>query len=219
MVRKILLLACAVMLSGCVSTKVVGTGQDAVDALHGAPLTTVTYTKPDFVASTWGRAGLIGGITGALVMISEGNQLVKDDDIPDPADAIVTQLGPEFAAKFGGPTQPAVTLRKRDNDGQKDLAALAQNHGVVFDVQSTAWSFIYFPFDWTHYRVVYSVRARLIDASTGTVIGQVPCTYQSDDKNPPDYDQLTGNHGELLKSLLAKGTEACIQIIRSNMFK
>src|SRR5689334_12375484 len=81
--KKLVILAGALALGGCMSVKPVSAPASAVDALQGQNLTTVTYVRPDFAAMTYGKAA-IGGLLGGAVMISDGNAIVKENDIKDP---------------------------------------------------------------------------------------------------------------------------------------
>jgi len=70
------------------------------------------------------------------------------------------------------------------------------------------------PTDWTHYRVSYTARLRLIDAATKTVVAESACTgVQGDDKNPAPKDQLLENGAWPLKGYLAKAGEACTEVL------
>src|SRR5882724_7156279 len=89
--KRIIWLASALALGGCMSVKPVQAPADAVDALNGQPLTSVTYVRPDFAAMTYGKAA-IGGLIGGAVMVSDGNTIIKENDVPDPALLIEPKL-------------------------------------------------------------------------------------------------------------------------------
>lgn len=215
--KKMVLLVSAFVLGGCMSVKPVQAPADAVDALKGQPLTSVTYVKPDFAAMTYGKAA-IGGLIGGAVMVSDGNTIVKENDIPDPA----LQIEPKLTAlvterlKASGATKVAGRAAKLDDE--QSLSKDAGHKGVVLDVESINWMFVYFPFDWTHYRVVYTARARLIDANTGKRIAQAPCEYKSEDKEPPTYDQLLDNKAALLKTMLVTAADTCADKMAKSLY-
>ena len=215
--KKAIWLVSALALGGCMSVKPVQAPADAIDALKGQPFTSVTYVKPDFSAMTYGRAA-IGGLIGGAVMVSEGNALVKDNDIPDPA----LRIEPKLTAlitdrlKSSGATRIADRVAKMDDE--ESLSRDAGRKGVILDVETIGWMFLYFPFDWSHYKVMYTARARLIDASTGKRIAQAPCQYQSEDKTPPTYDQLLDNKAALLKTMLATAADTCAGKMASSLY-
>jgi hypothetical protein len=195
--KQIVCLMAALALGGCASVKPEQAPSEAVDALKGQPLTAVTYTRPDFSAMTYGRAA-IGGLIGGAVMISEGNAVVKDNDIPDPA--------------------VAIAARPAKLDDEVSLSRDAGHKGVLLDVETINWMFVYYPLDWTHYRIMYVGRARLIDANAGKRIAQAPCVYQSDDKTPPTYDQMMADKAALLKNMLAAAADSCVDKMSRTLY-
>jgi hypothetical protein len=216
-VKRMILLACAFALGGCVSVKPVQAPADAVDALKGQPLATVTYAKPDFMATTYGRAA-IGGLIGAGVMISEGNAVVKDNDIPDPALRIEPKLSTLVAGRLAASGVTRIADRAAKLDDEDSLSKDAGHKGAILDVESINWMFAYYPFDWSHYRVIYTARARLIDANSGKRIAQAPCQYQSDDKAPPTYDQMLDNKAALLKTMLETAADSCAETMAKSLY-
>ena len=90
------------MLSGCVSTKIVPLKQDLVADLQGGSIVTTRRAKPDFSAMTAGKA--MFGLIGAAAMISSGNSIVAENEIEDPA----RYIGEKLVASFEPPA--TVTL-------------------------------------------------------------------------------------------------------------
>ena len=215
--KKMVLLAGAFALGGCVSVRPVQAPVDAVDALKGQPLTTVTYVKPDFAAMTYGRAA-IGGLIGGAVMVSEGNAVVKDNEIPDPALRIEPKLSALVSERLAASGVTRIADRAAKLDDEDSLSRDAGHKGVILDIESINWMFVYFPFDWSHYRVMYTARARLIDANTGKRIAQAPCQYKSDDKTPPTYDEMLDNKAALLKTMLATAADSCAETMSKSLY-
>jgi len=215
--KKIVLLVCAFALGGCMSVKPVQAPAEAVEALKGQPLTTVTYVHPDFAAMTYGKAA-IGGLLGGAGMVSDGNTIVKENEIPDPA----LRIEPKLTALVGERLKVSGTTKIADRaakmDDEESLSKDSGHKGVVLDVESINWMFVYFPFDWTHYKIVYTARARLIDANTGKRIAQAPCQYQSEDKAPPTYDHLLDNKAALLKTMLAAAADTCADTMAKSLY-
>jgi hypothetical protein len=202
----------AFILSGCVSVRPVPTASQAFDSYHDAPLTIATYKTPDFAATTYGAA--MFGVVGALSMIEKGNEIIRDNEVPDPALTIAAKLTPAVSGKFktsGGTTVPGLDTK---SDNEKALATLAQSKGLILDVETINWSFVYFPLDWTHYRIIYVARARLIDAHTQQRLAQAPCEYKSDEKESPDYDMMLANRADILKQMFARAGDQCAETMR-----
>jgi len=62
------------------------------------------------------------------------------------------------------------------------------------------------------------MRARLIDASTGVRIAQAPCAYESNDNDPPTYDEMLENHAARLKSMFLTATNSCSEVLQKALF-
>ena len=215
--KRAIWLVSAFALGGCASVKPVQAPADAVDALKGQPLTSVTYVKPDFSAITYGRAA-IGGLIGGAVMVSEGNAVVKENDIQDPALRIEPKLTALVADRLKASGSIKMADRATKLDDEASLSKDAGHKGMVLDVETINWMFVYFPLDWSHYRVMYVARARLIDANTGKRIAQAPCEYKSADAMPPTYDQLTDNKAALLKTMLEAAANSCAEIMAKGLY-
>src|SRR4051812_22361035 len=156
---------------GCAGVQKPMTTDDA-QALRDKRLAVVVPTRPDFSAATPGAAML--GALGAVAMIASGNEIVTKNGVEDPALKISADLAKELSQKLG----VTVTAQSGPAD-QGDLSTIAARHpqdDLLLDVQTVNWSFIYFPLDWSHYRVMYSVRARLIDLKTKRVLAEGSAT-------------------------------------------
>ncbi|WP_067279817.1 hypothetical protein [Mitsuaria sp. 7] len=214
--RLTLTLAAAFALTGCVSVNQAPLTADSSTKLQSRSVVSSKYATPDFTAMTAGKAAF--AILGAVAMIAEGNAIVRDNAIDDPALSIAADLQTRLGTAKGmtAITGSAITSKN-------DLpSVIASNPGAdyVLDVQTTNWSFLYFPTNWTHYRVMYSARVRLIDAATKTVVAEAGCrSVPSDDKNAPTYDELLADKAALLKSHLAKAAAECVDQVARDTLK
>jgi len=223
--KKVLGVICVIALAGCASVSTVTVPLDTVNALQGSHLRTITYKAPNFLATTAGKAvigavigGLVGGMTNLVVAGIGGKQIIAENQISDPALTIAAQLSTFFADKLRAGGTVTTSGRDWSADSTQTLSKAVGKKGLVLDVKTLQWMLGYFPTDWSHYKVTYEVRARLIHAETGKVIGQVPCTYLSDTENiAPTYEQLIGNHAALLKDKLASAATTCTEFIKRNM--
>ena len=200
------------MLPACVSTKTV---KADMPALQQAGHQTVIVSKrelPSFGAVTAGKAGF--GLIGAAAIISAGNTIVRENQIEDPAVAIADGLSRALAEKLSVPVRLADGLLDSTNP-----AAMAKQYpgaGLLLDVQTVNWSFAYFPADWNNYRVIYSVKLRLIDTRTGKLLAEGFCARvpeYSDDA--PSHEQLLGNSAAELKARLKRSGEQCQEELKS----
>jgi hypothetical protein len=213
--RLALTLVGAFALTGCVSVNQAALNTDTSTKLQGRSVAASKYATPDFTAMTAGKAAF--AILGAVAMIAEGNGIVRDNAIDDPALTIAAGLQSRLGTAKGmtAVTNTAITSKN-------DLpSVIASNPGAdyVLDVQTLNWSFLYFPTNWTHYRVMYTARVRLIDAASKTVVAESGCkSVPSDDKNAPTYDELLADKAALLKSHLAKAAAECVdQVARETL--
>lgn len=203
------------LMTGCVSVKHAPLTKDASAALQGASLSATQYPTPDFSAMTAGKASF--ALVGAAAMISAGNKIVKENNIPDPALAIRDGLIKKLEATRNiQVVATATNLVKKDDI--KSLVANYQGADFLLDIKTINWMFSYYPTDWTHYRVIYNARLRLIDTKTSRVIAETMCqTVQGDDNNPPTHDQLLENNASLLKDYLSKGASQCVDVLAKDV--
>lgn len=206
--KKISVLMAALCLGGCVSVRSVPTAPGVLDSLHGRLITVVTYKKPDFAAQTYGKA-MLGGL-GAVAVITDGDAIIADNQVPDPAVAISARLAEKLAPAIAASSTVTLSDRDAKGDTEEALSNDVKHEGVVLDVETINWSFIYFPLDWTHYRIMLSARARLIDAQTGKRLAQAPCIFLSDEKSPPTYDEMLADSAARLKSMIADAGQSCL---------
>lgn len=214
--KKLSALAIALALSGCASVRNLPMDQKAAAAIKGQQVTYTTRAeKPSFMAMTAGKAAF--ALLGAAAMISEGNSIISSNNVPDPADSIANGLAQALEAGNGATLSPSVSVVGNDI---ANLVGKAGSAKYVVDVETVQWAFAYYPTDWTHYYVMYSAKARLIDTVTKDVVAEGLCSQSTKD-NPgsPSYDELVGNGAKRLKSVLADAASACVQQFKRDTFK
>src|SRR5882762_6113505 len=70
-------------LSGCVSTKTVAVDHNVLAGFRGATIVASQREKPTFVANTAGK--MMFGLVGAAAAIGSGKDIIRENDVPDPA--------------------------------------------------------------------------------------------------------------------------------------
>ena len=152
-------------------------------------------------------------------MIHAGNQLVQTDGIPDPAIDIGHQLANELATRNADTllsTPPVVS----PNDNPATLVKTYPGADLIIDVKTINWMYAYYPTKWQKYHVNYAARVRLLDGSTGALVAQQLCKVDPTDPNdPPSGDALIADHGALLKQLLKKAGDSCVQNFEHQVLK
>ncbi|AUT48055.1 hypothetical protein [Achromobacter sp. AONIH1] len=211
-----IVIAFAVSLGACTTVKHAPISQESLNKLEGKSVTSTRYGQPDFAAFTAGKAAF--AMLGAMAAVSEGNTIVKENAIEDPAIAISAVLQDKLATAKRATVMDSTTVTKKD-----DIASiLAANPGgdFVLDVKTLSWMFSYYPANWARYRVFYNARLRLIDTSSKTVVAESACSsVQGDDNNPPTKDQLLEDKAALLKDYLGKAATACSEILARDVLK
>jgi len=207
MIKKLTLVLSITALAGCVSTKTIKIDQTHSDAMHGKTMAVTASDKPNFGVMTVGK--VMFGLVGAVAMISEGNKIIKTYDVADPAEYIGESIAAKISDIHSVSIEDSVIA---ESDGGVD--ALAEKYlakDFILDVRTINWSFGYFPTDWNSYRVMYSVKLRLIDTSTREVVAESFCArIPVQTPESPSYDQLLENGAERLKSDLRVEAEYCI---------
>jgi hypothetical protein len=171
-------------LEGCVSTRTASVADGSASAMHGKSLIVSHREKPDFGAMTAGK--MMFGVLGAAAIISAGNKIVADNQIEDPAVDVGRQLSQALGEKYGLTATASVGPLADTADTNK-LANIYAGSDFVLDVQTVNSSFVYRP-NLTHYRVLYSVKIRLIDTRQAKLLAEAFCYRKDDDdKSPPTH--------------------------------
>lgn len=189
--------------------------EGAIQALNGQTVVLAVHSKPDFAARTAGKATF--AILGAAAMISAGNQIVTENSVDDPAVHIGDALLSGLVAQDGAVAAPPATAEVVSDDPAR-LAAAYPGSAYVLDVRTSGWSFGYYPTAWSHYRVHYSVRVKLVDTRSKSVVAEGACTRHDDDEpHAPTQEELLANKAERLKGMLAAHADACLEELRRNV--
>jgi hypothetical protein len=216
MIRTAAVIATSFALGACTTINNKQISPETSAQLQGKTVALTSYKTPDFVAFSAGKAAF--AILGAAAMISEGNAIVQQNNIEDPAIAIGKGLQDKLkAAKNVAPaTAPIAT----ESDDLSSILSKSSGAQYILDYQTLNWMFNYYPTDWSHYKVTYGGRLRLIDVVTKSVVAESGCSaVQGDDKNPPTKDQLLDNNAQLLKSYLAKAASDCVDVLARDVLK
>jgi hypothetical protein len=215
--RTILAGTCALLVAGCATVSHSPLSTEKSAQLAGKAFASTQYRVPDFAAFTAGKAAF--ALVGAAAMIAEGNDIVKTNNIEDPALAISRGLVDRLAASRSAKALELAKVKSNSDDVQS-LVAAHPGADYLVDVKTFNWMFNYYPTDWAHYRVTYSARARLIDTSTRQVVAETMCqSVQGDDKNPPTKDQLLEKEAALLKDYLRKAAAGCVEALSQQMLR
>ncbi len=205
--RKLIIMGIMVAtLSGC-ATKTIPLTASVGSAYRGKSITYAVHETPDFSAMTADKA-MFGGL-GGVAMVSKGNKIIKENEVPDPAITIGATLSQELATKYG-----LMVKSPSKRTASKKVADLSSDYNdvdLVLDVRTFNWSFSYLPMDWDNYRILYVSKLKLIDTKKQTVLASGTFKYDSSDSGiHPSYGQLMNNKAEGLKKELKRAEAKCI---------
>lgn len=217
------LLLSATACVSAVSTATVPLGGGSESLLPGKSITLAIRPRPDFAVVASGRMGrgapssaIAGAITGASP-VTTGNQIVADNHIEDPAPRIGKTLLTELATTYH---LNVVTNTGIVVNSQK-LEAIAKRYpgrDLVLDVGTVSWGVSYFPTDFSHYRVLYSVKLNLVDTKTGRNIAEAFCARKPEKtQDAPTYQELLADRAARLKSAINASAQSCLEELRNKL--
>lgn len=173
-----------------------------------------TSDKPDFAAMTAGRA--MFAVVGAIAMINAGNEIIRKYGVEDPAVFIGQEVSKYLAEAWSIDVVQPVSSGKED--ALDHLVAEHSGSDYVLDVRTISWSFGYFPTDWDNYRVMYSVKSRLIDVQAKEVVAEAFCfRVPKESYNAPSHNELLNDDAARLKAELKIAAEHCVDELREKL--
>ena len=216
MKRIIVVALIASLTTGCVSIANKPAETGALDKLNGQPVVYTTRDRASFSAMTAGKAAF--ALIGAVAMLAAGAKILDENQISDPSTELGEKLAKSLEAKYN--TQTAGAPIKTADGNIDQMAKDSSDAKFAIDVQTINWGFAYFPFDWSHYRVLYVAKARLINLETKQVVAEDGCQiYKKENENAPTYDQLMANQAALLKDMIKAATGECMAKWQVEAFK
>ncbi len=208
------LISVIIFLSGCVSTKNLQISQQDLKLLNPNNIALTSREKPDFSAMTAGK--VMFALVSVATMGTAGNDIVEENEIEDPANYIRTSLANALKEKYG--FKISEPKKVTSSKSSKIVKAFPESD-LILDVETINWSFVYFPTDWDNYRVIYSVKLRLIETKTKNIVAEGFCSrVPEEDDTAPSYDELLANKAERLKQELTIAADKCIGEFKTNIF-
>jgi hypothetical protein len=165
-------------------------------------------------AAVGGGGGLLGGLGSLELFRQKGDTMRSQYGLPDPALRVAEQLGAALGEEAGAP--PLGLAREPVASDEPQGIAARFGAGLVVDVRTEHWELLYFPMDWSHYRLVYRASARLLEAPAGRVLWQSECVIEGGDASTsPTLEALEANGAALLKATLEAAADACATRLRA----
>ncbi|CTQ55621.1 hypothetical protein LP7551_04164 [Roseibium album] len=212
--RFVSLVAHCLFLAGCVSAGPPPISFEESAGFAGKTLAMTMRTNPPFVAMTASKG--MFALVGVGVAVAAGNDLVLNKNITDPANAVAQTVAADYGSRYGMKVVEPVHLTSSPNTSE--LARSTGDTDYILDVASTGWGFNYLPLKLNQFRVVYSAKIRLIDASVGKVLISDTCLYDSISmgKSPVSHEELLANDATYIKAILSDAERYCAQKFISN---
>ena len=214
------LLACALLsasMAVAAKDQLITLSEADATALHGKTLALTLHERPTFIAMTAGKATF--ALLGVGAMAVAGNKLIDDNHVADPAGLIRTSLS-DLLRDVDGMQPMAVDATPTKAEKPAQIAATHPEADYVLDVRSGGWNYVYFPAQWGHYWVGYSVQVQLIDTKSSRQVSNAACnTNTHANPNPPSREQLDGDGAKLLKDVTAGLGWMCVQLLAKDQLR
>lgn len=224
MFKKSLILISLLIVSACASTKPISA--DNIKRIHNKTVQASNYEYPGVAVIGGLSTGMLGPLAQPLYY-KNGRNLVTENNIPNPNTAIKNGV----LAKMGEqlnimPGQLNTTVSNKisatsyaDNASIQDLIKTYPNSDYILDINYKNIGIMY-RLSGFWYDLHAFVNARLIETSSGNVLGQHTCLYNSKDSKGESYtyDNLTKNHAQLVKDLFSDSVNKCSSEIMNKLF-
>jgi hypothetical protein len=189
---------------------------DVAKDLNGREVTYTVRDAPNFSNMQPGNAAF-GGI-GAAAAASSGNAHIRNSNVEDPAIAITDELLRYLSDKYLLRVIESDVAKIKTGSAKKIAKRFKENSDYVLDVQTVNWSCMYRPLNWAKYYVIYSVKLRLIDISSGEKVAEGFYYWTT----PKGYDypsnhQLFRENAKELKYQLGIAKEEAIDLFKSKV--
>lgn len=203
------------MSSGCSTIKTNELTQEESLALKDKSVVISKYSKlPNFLAQT--AINVSFGSFGIASAISSGNEMIRNNNIKDPAYLIAKKLSDGLRSNYNVKVvEPDVSIPKKTRGKVVDLANIYSDYDYVLDVNTLRWGTLYFSMDWDSYRLIYSAHVRLIDVKSKQVIAEERCNYDpvyEDTNDAPSYEEL--ENGDGLRKSLKMSIDYCVDHVQ-----
>jgi hypothetical protein len=173
-------------------------------------------SPPNFIAysSKAATAGVLFGAVGGMavvgMMIAEGNRIVRESEIRDPAIDIARRV----AELYGHAHGLALAGQPIALHGEKPAAAAGSAKSVV-EVQTTSWGFFPTAMLGSHFEAAYAARLTLLNVANGAVVIKDKCVIKVSKKpDAPSHEQLLADNAAVLKQQLSAAADACVEQLR-----
>lgn len=212
--RNIILVTILLALTGCASVKNIPIDPAKRSDLQNKKLLVVQHETPSFVALTRGKGAF--ALAGVLAAIEAGDELVKQENLIDPAVLTSAKLSHAMSSKFNLST--SIHPEKVSTDELSKLSELTTHQDYLIHLKTVGWSFHYEAFG--DYVFGFGIQFRLIDPNNLKTLAEGHCRYPLDTKAETatvPYEELVGNNAAYIKKQLSEGADFCSKHLISTL--
>lgn len=215
MLRSLLYCLVGALFVGCASMKPIDDAK--IDLDKPKTILTTYRDKPDFMAMTPGKAVALGPFATPL-MISKGNEIVRENAIDDPAMLISKAISSDLSSKHD---MEVVDGRHHVTGiySASEVAEKFKGTDWILDVETRNWGFAYMLGGWDSYQVNYGAKLTLIDSRTKSTVAEGYCAKRSRSETgkAPSYDELLANKASRLKAEFELLAGQCVTEFRTKL--
>jgi hypothetical protein len=162
-------------------------------------------------------AAIAGGIAGAATSSSyDKSMLISKTSFADPALSIALALTTAMKSRMDVQVLPVAG--KPANDSIESVLAVAPSADWALEVKTHSWSMVYFPTDWSHYRISYRSNLRVLDVASKRVLAESTCQLTQGEKRRPSLDQLVAKDASLLHFYFQQAQFECADQFATKVF-
>ncbi len=203
----------------------------------GKNLGVVTHAPPKIGLLTAGQTGATMpinvsglGVLGGALFVGLLNGAVSAN-FANTRSKLVSQLETGFADPAVGIAH-ALTGALKVRQGTPLLAdfGVATDHAVesaiatvptaqwLVEVSTVSWGVVHFPTDWSHYRIPYAGKLRVIDVESKRVIAESVCQNVHGETRRPNIEQLATRDASLLRFYFQQAQFECADQFAAKVF-
>jgi hypothetical protein len=188
----------------------------ALAALPARTLGVVGSTPEAFTVSNQPSLAPLAGVVGAMLAPSlTGAQVLRENNLADPAPLIAVGLSQPIARTYGlKVTAPKPTVDARGQPGWDTQ--------LVLQVRTTRWSLDYFPglTGRSRYRLFYRADLELRDTRDQRVLatGRCDAPTSGSAEGAPTYDELMFSKASLLRQKMLDAASYCARMFGGQLF-
>ncbi len=207
--KKIMLIGLLLLVLGCSGMNTKAVDQKTLQTLKNKTLALIIHESPDFMAMTFDKS--MFNDAHVIAAYADGNRLIQEKGIHDPADKICKMMAEVFSEKYGLLYNRSSMIKSKSKK-MKDLVHLANVKDYLLDVETVYWFFLNKEHKRPDYYISYIAKLNLIDVDKSTSIGRSTCEYDtvSAGKNPVSYEKLMENDAAYIKQSLDDAANFCI---------